>query len=108
MWRKRRARLQWGEHGDLFLRVFIQRHPDFRIEQHDLHYDLPVAPWEAVLGSKVQIPTPHGTLGLKVPAVTVNHTELRLRGKGLPQGLGDKMGDLYVKVFVEVPESISD
>ena len=97
-----------GEHGDLFLRVFIQRHPDFRIEQHDLHYDLPVAPWEAVLGAKVQIPTPHGTLGLKVPAGTANHTELRLRGKGLPHGMGDKMGDLYVKVLVEVPESISD
>ncbi|MDC3255345.1 J domain-containing protein [bacterium] len=97
-----------GENGDLFLRVLIQRHPDFRIEQHDLHHDLHVAPWEAVLGAKVKIPTPHGTLSLKIPPGTSNLTELRLRGKGLPQGTGDKMGDLYAKVLIEVPETVSD
>ena len=97
-----------GENGDLFLRVLIQRHPDFRIEQHDLHHDLRVAPWEAVLGAKVKIPTPHGTLSLKIPPGTSNLTELRLRGKGLPQGAGDKMGDLYAKVLIEVPETVSD
>ncbi len=96
-----------GEHGDLFLRVFIQRHPDFTITGHDLRYDLPVAPWDAVLGSKATIPTPHGTISLKIPAGTANRTELRLSGKGLPKGAGADHGDLYVKIHIEVPESVS-
>ena len=97
-----------GENGDLFLRVLVQRHPDFRIEGNDLHHDLPLAPWDAVLGSKVMIPTPHGKISLKIPAHSANGTELRLRGKGLPKGGGPAYGDLYVKIRIEVPESVSD
>ena len=97
-----------GEPGDLFMRVLVQRHPDFRIEEHDLHYDLHLAPWDAVLGTKSTIRTPHGTIDLKIPAGTENRTELRLRSKGLPKGRGPSFGDLYVKIHIEVPESVSE
>ena len=60
-----------------------------------------------MLGSKATIPTPHGTISLKIPVGTSNSTELRLRGKGLPKGAGDH-GDLYVKIHIEVPESVPE
>lgn len=99
-----------GEPGDLFLRVLLQKHPDFRVEDHDLHHDLIIAPWDAVLGSKATIPTPHGTIQLKVPAGSSNGTELRLRGRGLPTGSGasSSYGNLYVKLHVDVPPTISE
>ncbi len=99
---------QGGDPGDLFLRVALQRHPDFVITGQDLHHELPIPPWDAVLGGQATIPTPHGRIELKVPAGTANGTELRLRGKGLPKGSGSAHGDLYCKIRLEVPESTTE
>ena len=57
-----------GESGDLFLEVSFAPHPLFRPDGRDLHLELPVAPWEASLGASVNVPTPAGTVELKVPA----------------------------------------
>lgn len=98
-----------GENGDLFLRVIIQRHPEIRVRGYDLHMDLALAPWEAVLGSKVPISTPHGSIHLTIPAGTTTGTELRLKGKGLPTSShGNTFGDLFVHVHIEVPETVND
>lgn len=97
-----------GERGDLFLRVIVQRHPDFVVDGHDLHCDVTVAPWDAVLGAKRTLPTPHGRITFRVPTGTANGTEMRLSGKGLPKtGEATEFGDLYARVLVEIPESIS-
>lgn len=95
-----------GEYGgDLFLRISFQKHPDFRWQDADLYYDLELAPWEAVLGCSVNIPTLDGHAKLKIPAGTVNGATFRLASLGLTRSDG-KRGNLYAVVRIEVPDSI--
>jgi curved DNA-binding protein len=93
-----------GEAGDLFLRVRLARHPDFNVQGSDLSYDLDLAPWEAVLGVQVKIPSLDGTTSLKVPPGTANGGNLRLRGLGLPKEDGTR-GDLYAVARIQIPSS---
>lgn len=93
--------------GDLYLKVCYAGHPDFQIENGQVVYDLEVAPWEAVLGSSVNIPTPAGSATIRIPAGTQNGSKLRLRGRGLPTAEGD-FADLFVRVKVQVPKSASE
>jgi curved DNA-binding protein len=95
-----------GESGNLYLRVKFAQHPDFRVRDADLYYDLDLAPWEAVLGATVQIPTLDGTVSLKIPAGTRAERQLRLRGKGLPTSNGTR-GDLYAVVSIQVPAHLT-
>ena len=97
-----------GESGDLYLRVRLERHPDFHVEGHDLILDLRLAPWEAVLGTTVPLRTLHGGTKIKIPAGTEGNTEFRLGGKGLPKEDGEEFGDLYAKVVIVPPTEISD
>lgn len=96
-----------GPAGDLFLRIRLAKHPDFTVEDHDLVYEADLAPWEAVLGAQISVPTPGGTLGIKIPPGTQAGRRLRLRGHGLPLRGGGR-GDLYVQIKVQVPEQTSD
>lgn len=96
-----------GPAGDLFLRVRLAKHPDFRVEENDLHYELELAPWEAVLGTKVPVPTLEGRVDIKIPPGTQNSQRLRVRGKGLLIG-GNGRGDLFVVVRVQVPDKIGE
>lgn len=96
-----------GAPGDLYLRVRLERHPEFRVSGSDLLHDLDLAPWEAVLGAEVKIKTLHGTAKLKIPPGTSGGTEFRLRGQGLPDGKGG-FGNLFAVARIAVPESISD
>jgi curved DNA-binding protein len=100
--------LNGGERGDLYLRVIVQRHPDFVIEGQDLHRDLLVSPWDAVIGATPTISTPHGPVTFRIPEGSAHGTELRLRSKGLPVGGDGTFGDLYARIVIEIPESVSD
>jgi curved DNA-binding protein len=95
-----------GTPGDLYLRVRLARHPDFSVQGADLHCDLDLAPWEAVLGVQAKIPTLDGTTSLRVPAGTSGGSQLRLKGLGLPRDDGGR-GDLYATVRIQVPASVS-
>ena len=95
-----------GEPGDLYLRVRLERHPDFNVQGSDLYCDLDLAPWEAVLGVQAKIPTLDGTTTLRVPAGTAAGRQLRLRGLGLPKPTHQR-GDLYVTVRIKIPPSIT-
>jgi curved DNA-binding protein len=95
-----------GEAGDLYLIVRIAPHPRYRLEGRDLHMLLPLAPWEAALGSSVDIDTPGGPTTVTVPAGTSSHRRLRLKGRGLPSNRG-KPGDLYAEAQIKVPKSPS-
>lgn len=96
-----------GPAGDLFLRVRLARHPDFQVEDHNLVYEAELAPWEAVLGTQVPVPTLEKSISIKIPPGTQNGQRLRVRGQGLPQRGGGR-GDLNVVVRVEVPERVSE
>jgi curved DNA-binding protein len=90
-----------GRDGDLYLNISLKPHRLFRADGHDLYVDLPLAPWEAVLGASVEVPTLDGTLRLKVPAGTRAGQKLRLSKRGLPKREGE--GDLYAVVQITVP-----
>lgn len=87
--------------GDLYLHVDLQPHPWFTVEGRDLSLMLPVAPWEAVLGSSVNVPTLSGVVKLSIPANAKAGQKLRLKGKGLP---GKPPGDLYAVLQIALPE----
>lgn len=96
-----------GGSGDLYLRVRLAAHPDFQVRGADLYYTLDVAPWEAVLGTKVIVPTLKGRVSVRIPPGTNNGQQLRLRGHGLPTGQLGQNGDLYVVINVQIPEQIT-
>jgi curved DNA-binding protein len=96
-----------GTAGDLYLRVRLARHPDFTVEDHDLIYEAELAPWEAVLGANISVPTLGGNVNIKIPPGTQNGQKLRLRGRGLPQR-GGGQGDLIVVTRIEVPKAVTD
>jgi curved DNA-binding protein len=91
--------------GDLFLEVSFAPHPLYRPEGRDLYLDLPVAPWEAALGASVPVPTPGGTVELKIPVGSKAGARLRLRGRGLP---AKEPGDLYAVLQIVLPPADSD
>lgn len=91
-----------GSTGDLFLRVRLARHPDFRVQAADLHCELNLAPWEAVLGVQATIPTLDGPTSLRVPPSSEVGSQLRLRGLGLPREDGTR-GDIYATIVVKTP-----
>ncbi len=91
-----------GERGDLFIEFRLVPHPTFRPEGRDIHYELPVAPWEAALGTEINVPTLGGDVKLKIPAGSQSGSRLRLKGRGLP---GDPAGDQYVTLKVVLPEA---
>jgi curved DNA-binding protein len=86
--------------GDLYLHIEYEPHPRFVVEGRDLRVLLPVAPWEAMLGARVEVGTLDGTVALAVPANARTGQRLRLRGRGLP---GEPPGDLYVELSIVVP-----
>ncbi len=95
-----------GESGDLFLRVRLAPHADFRVEGGDLYHDLNVHPWEAVLGTEVTVPTLDGSMKLKITPGSQVGRRFRLRGKGLPV-TGGKRSDMYVQLGVTLPEKLT-
>ena len=95
-----------GRNGDLYLNISLRPHALYRASGHDLFLDLPLAPWEAVLGTAVELPTPGGRVRLKVPAGTQAGQHLRLPRRGLPKPGGGE-GDLYAIAQIVVP-SVTD
>ena len=95
-----------GGAGDIYLRVRHAQHPDWQVRGSDLLGSLELAPWEAVLGATVSVPTLEGHISLKVPAGTRQGQQMRVRGKGLPSEAG-RRGDLYVAVTIQVPTRVS-
>jgi curved DNA-binding protein len=91
-----------GPPGDLYLRVHINADPQFRLNGRDVSVDLPVSPWEAVLGTTVAVRTPGGEAKVKVPQGSSTGRRLRLRGEGMPNPRGAP-GDLYAEIKVMVP-----
>jgi curved DNA-binding protein len=96
-----------GEAGDLYLRVRLAGHPDFRVEGGDLYYDLDLAPWEAALGTSVSVPALNGSLKIKIPPDTQNGQRLRVKERGLP-GRGGERGDLFVVARIQMPRESTD
>jgi len=95
-----------GKSGDLFLRVKFAQHPEFRVEGSDLVHEQILAPWQAVLGGEVSVPTLEGRARLKIPAGTQQGQRFRLKQQGLLLPTKTR-GNLYVVVQVEIPKILN-
>lgn len=94
------------QRGDLYLKVEIQPHSFFQLEGDNLICEVPITPDEAVLGAKIDVPTPDGPVSMNVPAGIRSGQSLRLRGKGWPNPKGGR-GDQLVKISIAAPKDLS-
>ena len=96
-----------GPSGDLYVVLHVEAHDVFQREGTDLFCSVPISFARAALGGEVKVPTLEGSAVLKVPAGTPSCKVFRLRGKGMPEVHGRGLGDLHVKLYVEVPTKLN-
>jgi len=99
--------LNGGRDGDLYLNIVLEPHDLYRVNGHDLYIDLPLTPWESVLGATIEVPTLAGPVNLKVAPGAQAGQKLRLANRGLPKQF-DGNGDLFAIVQVVVPRVITE
>jgi curved DNA-binding protein len=88
------------------LHIRLRPHPVFTVKDDDLEVELPITPWEAVLGAKVAAPTIDGKVELTIPPGAKSGQRLRLRGQGLNKRKGGR-GDEFVRLKIVVPKQVS-
>ncbi len=96
-----------GPNGDLYIVLSVKPHKMFKRSGSDLYLEIPISFDQAALGADITVPTLEGKVSYKVPAGTQPGTTFRLKGKGVRNVRSDKMGDLYVKVNLEVPTKLN-
>ncbi|MBW4557995.1 MAG: J domain-containing protein [Trichormus sp. ATA11-4-KO1] len=94
------------QRGDLYLKVELQPHSFFQFEGDNLVCEVPITPDEATLGASIDVPTPDGSVNVKLPAGVRSGQSLRLRGKGWPLAKGGR-SDQLVKVAIVPPKDLS-
>ena len=91
-----------GEAGDALLEIAVRPHPTFVRRGADVHVEVALPLKVAVLGGKIEVPTPSGAVAMTVPAWTSSGKKLRLKGKGAPKA-GGAHGDEYVTLNIALP-----
>ena len=95
-----------GKNGDLYLHITIEQSAKIKYDNLNILYTVPITPFEAVLGSEIDIPVFDGHVKLKLPQMTSNGQKFRLASQGLKRN--GKIGDMIVTVSIEIPSSLSD
>ena len=95
-----------GSSGDAFVELHVDPHPFFERDGMDIHLDVPITLPEAVLGAKINVPTPHGAVSVTVPTGTNTGRSLRLKGRGVIKGTGKsaQKGDQYIRLKIMLPD----
>lgn len=96
-----------GPQGDLNITISVRPDPLFTREGFDIHCDIPITYYQAVVGEELTIPTIDGKVKYTVPSGTQPGTVFRLKGKGVQRLNGRGRGDQYVKMMVEVPKNLN-
>jgi len=94
------AGVNGGPRGDILLTIHVDKHSLFDVMDNDIYLTLPVAPWEAALGSTIVVPTLAGKIDLKIPAGSQGGQKLRIKNRGLP---GKEPGNQYVLLKIITP-----
>jgi DnaJ-class molecular chaperone len=94
-----------GPPGDALVKIEVQPHKFFTRRDDDIHLELPISLPEAVLGAKLDVPTPTGTVRMTIPKAANTGRVLRLKGKGAARGDGSH-GDQYVTLKIVLPEGL--
>ena len=100
--------VQDGPPGDALITISVTPHRLFRRDGKDIYLELPITLGEAILGAKVEVPTPSGVVSLAIPAHSNTGQKLRLRGKGIPDRRGAGAGDQFVTLRVTLPKKADD
>ncbi|HJX09792.1 MAG TPA: molecular chaperone DnaJ [Candidatus Binatia bacterium] len=101
---KGEAGVRGGPAGDLYITPRIRPHPFLTRAGKDISIELPITVGEAVRGAMVEVPTPVGTIKVKIPAGAQSGQQLRVKGKGVPAHGQSPAGDLYLRLMVRVPK----
>lgn len=96
-----------GTAGDILLTIHVAPHPSFTRRGNNLEVRVPVTLAEAALGAKVDVPTPRGTIALRVPPGTSSGKKLRVKGHGVTPKKGEP-GDLYAEIQIVLPTPLDD
>lgn len=94
--------------GDLLVTVRVVPHAHFQRRGNHLHLAVPVTLAEAALGAKIDVPTPKGTVTLRVPPGTSSGARLRVKGHGVPAHAGEPAGDLMAEVQILIPKDLDE
>jgi curved DNA-binding protein len=103
---KGRGQQPGGEPGDLYIITSVRPHAFYRREGHDVYLDLPLSFYEAVLGTRIEVPTLDGPVTLTVPPGTSGGAKMRIKGRGIERA-GER-GDQFVQIRVTLPKNLSD
>ena len=96
-----------GPNGDLYIEIIVQPHDKFERDGRNIYLDIPVSAVDATLGTTVDVPTIHGDVAMKFPAGTQNGKQFRLKGKGVKEVNGSRIGDQIVTVNITVDTDLS-
>lgn len=88
--------------GDLYIKIEVVDHKNYKVDGNDIYEHINIAPWEAALGTSLEIDTPYGKKKMKVPEGSQSGRKMRIKGKGL----GD--GDFYIVYDVKLPLADTD
>ena len=95
--------------GDVFLNVKLKEHEFFKLENNDLHCEIPITDYDAVLGSEIKVPTLSGTsISLKIPPNSNAGKTFRLKDLGMPTLKSEEKGFMYIKLKIVVPKNLND
>lgn len=90
--------------GDLYIQLKVEDDKDFHLEGKNISVSVPIMPWEAALGTSIEVPTLAGIVKMTVPPNSQSGATLRLKGRGMP---GQAAGDQFVSLLVVVPEAVT-
>ena len=96
-----------GPNGDVYIEFSVKEHPIFKRDEDDIYLVLPITITDAVLGSKIDVPTLYGSVTLTIPAGSKSNDKHRLRGKGVKNVNSGRAGDMYVILDVTIPKKLS-
>lgn len=92
-----------GKNGDLLIKVHIKDDKKFSLKGIDIHTDLYISPWEAVLGTKVSLDTIGETIFIHIPQGVESGEKIKIPGKGYKDGKGGR-GELIADVKIMIPK----
>ncbi len=104
---KGEAGVNGGPNGDLYIEFIVNKHPLFVRDGNDIYLRVPISLTEAILGSKIEVPTIYGNVILTIPEGTQNNDKQRLKGKGIADVNTSRKGDMYVIMNVLMPTKLS-
>jgi len=96
-----------GKHGDLYLSINVEEHPNFVRKDSEIHFTKPITIGQAILGGTISVSTLDGVVSVKIPSGTQSGTTRTLKGKGVCPVGSKKRGNFHIHWQVQIPTDIT-